>query len=207
MDKEGSTLQNESLQLGYYISQDKHGDVRASPNSHPPDNEHNDSDFEFDNFDWPLDDVVTASTVVTYSQAQQQKLLPLRNANSHNDEISTDNEINKSKNVSNLSKRVNTNDMADSLEKLHLSETNNKRLPETNTVEVDELTKSKPIINEGNSGIHSQSPTKPFSELHDQIDLTRSDHLIILLKLKNKKWIMKDNKIKILNLSHKKLNY
>ena len=51
--------------------------------------------------------------------------------------------------MSNLSKRVNTNDMADSLEKLHLSETNNKRLPETNTVEVDELTKSKPIINEG----------------------------------------------------------
>ena len=174
LDKEGSTLQNESLQLGYYISQDKHGDVRASPNNHPPDNKHNDSDFEFDNFDWPLDDVVTASTVVTYSQAQQQKLLPLRNANSRNDEISTDNEINKSKNVSNLSKRVNTNDMADSLEKLHLSEINNKRLPETNTVEVDELTKSKPIINEGNSGIHSQSPTKPFSELHDQIDLTRS---------------------------------
>ena len=72
LDKEGSTPQNESLQLGYYISQDKHGDVRASPNNHPPDNKHNDSDFEFDNFDWPLDDVVTASTVVTYSQAQQQ---------------------------------------------------------------------------------------------------------------------------------------
>ena len=124
LDKEGSTLQNESLQLGYYISQDKHGDVRASPNNHPPDNEHNDSDFEFDNFDWPLDDVVTASCGNLFSTTA--KLLPLRNANSRNDEISTDNEINKSKNVSNLSKRVNTNDMADSLEKLHLSETNNK---------------------------------------------------------------------------------
>ena len=109
--------------------------------------------------------------------------------------------------MSNLSKRVNTNDMADSLEKLHLSEINNKRLPETNTVEVDELTKSKPIINEGNSGIHSQSPTKPLSELHDQIDLTRSGSSHNIIEAQEQKVDNERQKIKILNLSHKKLNY
>lgn len=53
------------------LSQEKYGDVELSPSKLPPDEQQEDSDYEFDNVDWPGDDIVPEN-MVTYSQEQQK---------------------------------------------------------------------------------------------------------------------------------------
>ena len=172
----GSTSQKVSHQLERLdsqesqgnLSQEKHRDVELSPSKLPPDEQQEDSDYEFDNVDWPGDDIVPEN-MVTYSQEQQKKLPP-PNTNTDDNEAFIDNEINKSNNaISNprLAERENTNEMTDNLEELHHSVTS-KKSHETNT-------------DDANTSIYNHLPDSPSSKWHDQIDSTqsKSSHYII----------------------------